>query len=513
MLAKIISIISSLTLLSRFLGYLRDLLIAKVLGAGLISDCFFIAFKIPNLFRRLFAEGSMNAAFIPVVSGIRKNYGKESADIFFSKIFSLLLVVLFFFLIIIEIFTPIVISIIAPGFIENKFKYSLTIDYSRLTFPFLIFICLTSLIGAYLNTLGKFASMAITPIILNLTLIFTLIILFRNGDQVFISYYLSLSISIAGIIQLIWMIINLKKSNVNFQFTLVNKKPIKLHENKFYKLLAPAIIGNGVYQLNLLIDMILASTLPDGSISYLYYADRVNQLPLGVLGIAISTALLPVLSKYVKMKDKKKSTQTLSNALHFGLIFSIPSFIGIFILSNQIIMFLFFRGEFTLSDVELTSYALIALSLGLPAFIMIKILVVPFFAMEDTKTPLKISLFSIAINLTLNLILIDKYQHVGLAISTSFAAWVNALTLFVVLKGKQVKFERILLSTLFKVIIASLIMGIAINFMLNSFGKDIINLNFFEITNVNLILIIFCAILIYFSCLFMMGIKNFNLRK
>ncbi len=513
MLIKIISIISSLTLISRILGYLRDLLIAKVLGAGLISDCFFIAFKIPNLFRRLFAEGSMNAAFIPVVSGVKKNNGKHNADVFFSNIFSLLVVMLFFLVIFLEIFTPVIISLIAPGFSDNTFKYNLAINYSRLTFPFLIFICLTSLIGAYLNTLGKFASMALTPIILNLTIISTLIIFFRNDDQVFISYYLSLSISIAGVIQLIWMLINLKKNNITLKFKIFNKKRFPNAESKFYKLLFPAIIGNGVYQLNLLIDMILASTLPDGSISFLYYADRVNQLPLGVLGIAISTALLPVLSKYVKLNDQKNQKETLSNAIMYGLIFSIPSFIGIFLLSNQIVTFLFFRGEFTLTDVEQTSYALVALSFGLPAFIMIKILVIPFFAKEDTTTPIKISLFAILINLILNLLLIDEYKHIGLAISTSFAAWVNALILFIVLKNKKVEFDKNILFTFLKVVISSLVMGVGINFMLIFFGQDILNIKFFEFKNVKLILIIVVGILIYFSCLLLMGIKDFNLRK
>ena len=191
MFIKVISIISSLTLLSRVLGYLRDLLIAKVIGASLISDCFFIAFKLPNLFRRLFAEGSMNSAFIPVVSGVREKMGKIEADQFFSKIFSILIIFLFFFVILLEIFAPLVISLIAPGFSEDALKKELTVDFARLTFPFLLFICATSLIGAYLNTLGKFASMALTPVILNLTIITCLVIFFKNTDQTFITYYLS----------------------------------------------------------------------------------------------------------------------------------------------------------------------------------------------------------------------------------------------------------------------------------------------------------------------------------
>ena len=232
--------------------------------------------------------------------------------------------------------------------------------------------------GAYLNTLGKFASMAVTPVILNLSLIFVLLFFFSSEDKVQISTFLSLSISLAGIIQLFWLFANLKKNNLNLHLSI--KKIFKKNKetSTFFNLLTPAIIGNGAYQINLLIDMILASTLPDGSISYLYYADRVNQLPLGVLGIAISTALLPILSKQIKEKELLNANKSISSAIKFGIIFSIPSFVGIWILSEEIISFLFLRGAFELNDVQLTSSALQALCFGLPAFIMIKIMVVPF---------------------------------------------------------------------------------------------------------------------------------------
>ena len=513
MFIKVISIISSLTLLSRVLGYLRDLLIAKVIGAGLISDCFFIAFKLPNLFRRLFAEGSMNSAFIPVVSGVREKVGKIEADQFFSKIFSMLIIFLFFFVILLEIFTPLVISLIAPGFSEDTLKKELTVDFARLTFPFLLFICATSLIGAYLNTLGKFASMALTPVILNLTIITCLVIFFKNTDQIFITYYLSLSISIAGIIQLVWMLYNLKRNKVSLSVFGLNKNKFRKPTNKFLKLLVPAILGNGVYQLNLLIDMILASTLVHGSISFLYYADRVNQLPLGVLGIAISTALLPILSKYVKKNDNVNITKSISSALKYGLLFSLPAFLGIFILSDEIVTFLFYRGQFDLFDVEQTSLALVALSFGLPAFIMIKILVIPFFAKEDTITPIKVSLFSISINLILNLLLIDEFKHVGLAISTSVAAWVNMIILISLLIREKIKFEKNIITFSIKVIISTIIMGISIKLTSNIFEQNLINIRFFEINNVRLIFVIFFAILTYFASIYLLGIKDISLKK
>ena len=515
MLFKIISIVGSLTFLSRILGYFRDLLIARVIGAGLISDCFFVAFKLPNLFRRILGEGAMNAAFIPVVSGVRTKSGKKSADAFFSNIFSFLLVALLAFVLILEIFMPLIITLIAPGFSDNPEKFNHSINLTRLTFPFVLFICLTSLMGAYLNTLGKFASMAVTPIILNLSLIFTLLIFFKSENLFLISSTLSFVVSIAGIIQVIWMYYNIRRNksklSINFSFLKTFKSDKEI--TKFFKLLLPAILGNGAYQINLLIDMILASTLPDGSISFLYYADRVNQLPLGVLGIAIGTALLPVLSSQVKKKQKKEAEKSISKAIKFGILFSIPAFFGLLIFSENIISFLFFRGAFEYKDVQATSSALIALCCGLPAFIMIKILVIPFFANEDTKTPIKISLFCMSINLILNLILIREFLHVGLAISTSVSAWINFILLFYILnKNLNYSFDISIFKVFLKVSLASLTMSYIVlktyEFMINNFEMyTLYNTNFI------LILCIIFGIIIYSALMYFLGIKELEINK
>ena len=515
MLFKIISIVGSLTFLSRILGYFRDLLIARVIGAGLISDCFFVAFKLPNLFRRILGEGAMNAAFIPVVSGVRTKSGKKSADAFFSNIFSFLLVALLAFVLILEIFMPLIITLIAPGFSDNPEKFNHSINLTRLTFPFVLFICLTSLMGAYLNTLGKFASMAVTPIILNLSLIFTLLIFFKSENLFLISSTLSFVVSIAGIIQVIWMYYNIRRNksklSINFSFfkTFKSNKEI----TKFFKLLLPAILGNGAYQINLLIDMILASTLPDGSISFLYYADRVNQLPLGVLGIAIGTALLPVLSSQIKKNQKKEAEKSISKAIKFGILFSIPAFFGLLIFSENIISFLFFRGAFEYKDVQATSVALIALCCGLPAFIMIKILVIPFFANEDTKTPIKISLFCMSINLILNLILIREFLHVGLAISTSVSAWINFILLFYICnKNLKYSFDVSIFKVFLKVSVASLTMSYIVlktyKFMINNF-----EMYTFYNTNFILLLCIIFGIIIYSTLMYFLGTKELEINK
>ena len=516
MFIKAISTLSSLTFLSRILGYVRDLLIARVIGAGMISDAFFVAFKLPNLFRRVFAEGAMNSAFVPVVSGIFSNSGRIESDRFFSKVFSFLLSILFFILIIIEIFMPLVISIIAPGFESDSLKKELAIQFSQLAFPFVFFICLTSLVGSYLNTLGKFAAMALTPIILNLCLISVLIFFISDtSEKENTTKFLSLTISIAGFIQLVWLLYNLKINSVRLRIhfnDLINFVSFDSDSKKLFRLFIPALIGNGVYQINLLIDMILASTLPDGSISYLYYADRVNQLPLGVFGIAISTALLPVLSKQIKEKKFEESKMHISNSIKISFLLSIPATMGIVILSNEIINFLFLRGEFTISDSVLTSQALLILSLGLPAYILIKVLVVPFFASEDTKTPIYISIICMAINLILNLILIGPYQHVGLVMATTISAWINAILLFSILRRKKIiTFERNIISVTFKSIICSLIMVIFISNItdLNIFTNE--NYLFISKSSLMLLFTIFCAIIVYGLLIYFSNKKDFKL--
>ena len=511
MFLKIISIIGSLTFLSRILGYIRDLLIAISLGASFVSDAFFVAFKLPNLFRRLFAEGAMNSAFVPVVSEVRIEKGIRESNLFLSEIISITFSFLLPFIIILEIFMPTVINLVAPGFIENKEKFHLTIDLTRLTFPFLLFVCLTSLIGGYLNTLSKFAAMAFTPVILNLSMLSVLLVcIIEAPAQKVTAQMLSASISIAGIIQLIWLFFNLKRNNIDINFRrffLISNFKISTNAKKLLSLFIPAALGSGVYQLNLLIDMILASTLPDGSISYLYFADRVNQLPLGVLGIALSTALLPILSKQIK-SDQKESNYTINHSIQVGIIFSLPAASGLLVLSEIIINVLFVRGQFTLQDGLLTSRALQAFSIGLPAFIFVKIFAVIFFARQDTKTPVYVAFFAMLLNLALNIVLIKEFFHVGLALATSIASWFSLLVLFYITKKKGFFIiDRKTISVFFKCFISSIIMSIFIKYLHNT---DFLNINNFNsivnnIFTLSALIIfgtIFYLILLYFFKIF-----------
>ena len=521
MFIRIISIVGSLTFLSRILGYSRDLLIARILGAGIVSDAFFVSFKLPNLFRRLFAEGAMNSAFVPVLSGIKVKEGMEKANYFLSEILTIIFSFLFPFIVIFEIFMPLIIDLVAPGFENMSSKFELTVHLSRLTFPFLLFICMTSLIGGYLNTMSKFAAMAFTPVILNILMILSLFFsVYNSSDQELTSRYLAISISLAGIIQFVWLIYNLKKNNFDIKLNFFGKLlkfEISKNAKRLFYLFLPAVIGNGVYQINLLIDMILASTLKDGSISYLYFADRVNQLPLGVFGIALSTALLPILAEQIKKNFYEKSIATINHCLQIGILLIIPASFGIFLLAEKIIITLFVGGEFTLSDSVLTSKALKALCIGLPAFIFVKILSVIFFAREDTRTPVYVAVASMIINLTFNLILIDFYFHVGLAIATTISSWFNFTCLLIILcRKKIIKISKNTLQIFFKSILSSLIMILSIRLLLEINYFTILSENIFVINLLKLLMVIIFGSLVYGFLIYLFKLSsllNFKLGE
>ena len=508
MLIKIISIIGSITFLSRILGYIRDLFIARYFGAGFVSDSFFVAFKLPNLFRRLFAEGAMNSAFVPVISGISVNEGEKKAVMFLSQVISIVFMFIFPLILIFEIFMPFVIFFLAPGFHSNATKFELTVLLSRLTFPFLLFVSLSSLIGSFLNTMNKFAAMAFTPIILNLMMIITFFSFDTiSNDNLNLSIYVAISISVAGFLQLIWLIINLKRYGIFLKIkNVINLKNIQLNANtkKLFLLFLPAVIGSGVYQLNLLIDMILASTLRDGSISFLYFSDRMVQLPLGVLGISLSTALLPTVSKYIKQGKYSEAMKTSNLCLQICFFLSLPASFGLFILSDQILDFLFVRGEFTTYDAFNTAQSLRAFCIGLPAFILIKILSVLFFARENTKIPVYIAFASMLVNLGINLILIDKFFHVGLAMATSIAAWFNFLVLGAILiKKKFLILDIETLKIFIKGLFSSILMAAFIKYLSNNkiifynYSADFIN------KSLVLLSIIILGILIYLILMYL----------
>ena len=461
------STFSFFTLISRILGYARDILIAIFLGTGLFADAFFVAFRLPNTFRRLFAEGAFNAAFVPSYTG-ELVQSKEEADNFARSIFNLLFIVLFFFVFLAEIFMPQLIYLIAPGFYKDPEKLNLAVDLSRITFPFLFFICLASFYTAILNSHNKFAAAAAAPIILNIVLILVLIFSKNLGDQ--LVYYLSYGVSLAGFLQLIFLYKYVSKYySLKFSFELKVSNKVKF----FFKKLLPSIFSSGVTQINILIGTIIAS-FQASAVSYLYYADRIYQINLAIAGIAIGVVILPQLSKHIQSRKKNKILLIQNKALELSLFLSLPATIALIIGSEQIISALFGYGSFNENSVSNSSLALYYFALGLPAFALIKVFSSFFFANHDTKTPFYISLISVLVNIFISLYYFSEIGFIIIPIATSISSWFNSILLFLFLKNRQLfYFNQIFFIKFIKIIFASIMMGLFFNFMLNFFQNEL----------------------------------------
>ena len=421
---------SFFTIVSRILGYLRDLLIAIYLGSGPIADAFFVAFRIPNTFRRLFSEGSFNAAFVPSYSS-ELTIGKKKANNFANKIFNLLLIFLIVTVLLIEVFMPGFIFILAPGFAENNEKLETTIFLTRITFPFLLFVSLSSFFSAILNSHNKFAVAAAAPIILNIFLILVLGFgQYLNDELVF---YLSYAVSIAGIVQTIFLISFVKKFyKPKINFNIILDQRVKL----FFKKLLPSIFSSGVTQINILVGTIIAS-FQASAVSYLYYADRIYQINLAISGIAIGIVILPNLSKHVKSGNVSKINLIQNKSLELCLFLSLPAAICLLIGSKEITSALFGYGSFDMQSVNNSALALSYFAIGLPAFSIIKIFSSFLFARNNTKIPFYFSLVSVFINIIVSVSFFNKIGFIIIPIATSFASWVNVILLFNYVTNKK----------------------------------------------------------------------------
>ena len=497
--------VSFYTLLSRVLGFIRDIFIARFLGSTVTADAFFVAFRIPNFFRRVLAEGAYSAALIPVFSGvvIDSKDDQEAAD-FVENTMSLLLLVTILLTIIFYFGMPYIIQVLAPGFSENKEAFDLAVHFGKIIFPYLIFISLVAHFTSIINVHGKFAAGAFAPAILNISFILSLFLLTPYLSSA--GHALAYGVLIGGLFQFIFM----------YQAVLQLYRPrIRLpHLNeklrKFFRLFFPGIIGSGVIQLNIIIGTIIASFLPVGAISHIYYADRLNQLPLAIFGIAMGVVLLPSLSKAIKENNTQEIETTQNRSLEFCLLISLPSAAGLFILSYPIIYILFERGAFLSNDTFYTSQVLSIFALGLPAYILIKVLVTCFFAREDTKTPLYISIISVIINVVLSLLLIGSMREMGIALATAISSWVNALFLFLILYFKKnLILDNQLFMRSFKIIISVIIMVIACYFLNNFLFSNNLDLNTF-IKILILLIIIGGSKIIYLVMIFMLKVLTID---
>lgn len=457
---RAIATVGGFTLVSRILGFVRDIVLSAVLGSGAVADAFFVAFKLPNFFRRLFAEGAFSAAFVPLFARELQAGGRDAATVFARQAQAALLAILLPFSVILILAMPGVMALLAPGLRDEPATFALAVEFGRIAFPYLLFISLVSLYGGVLNSLERFAHVAATPILLNLALIgavLGLTPLLPNAG-----YAAATGVAIAGILQWLWLLTVCAREGVGLRLV----RPRWTDKvARLVKLATPVAIGGGVQQIGLVLDVVWASMLPVGTISALYYADRLAQLPLGVVGVAIGTALLPLLARQLRAGHDEAAMANQNRAIEFGLLFSLPAALALWLLAEPIIRILFERGQFRPDDTLRAAGALAAFVIGLPAFILVKALTPGFFAREDTKAPLYIAIAAIGANVALNLVFlfVTPLAHVGIALASSLSGWLNAALLGVVLLRRgHLAPDRRLLTRSLRMVLAAIGMGVVV---------------------------------------------------
>ena len=433
-LAKNFATVGALTAVSRVLGFARDMLIAAILGAGPVADAFLVAFKLPNLFRRLFAEGAFNSAFVPLYARARTEEGPEGGDQFASNVLSFLLISLLAVTALAEIFTPVLVWALAPGF-EAGTTFDLAVYYTRISFPYLAAMSVVAFFSGILNTLNRFAAAAFAPVLLNFVLIGALYVAHLRGlEPAPAATILSIGVFVAGIVQAGLLLVATSRMNVRLTLPRPRITPGLV---RFARLGVPGVLAGGITQINIVAGTIIASYWP-GAVSHLYYADRLYQLPLGIVGIAIGIALLPDLARRLRNNDVEGALWTQNRALEFALMLTLPAAAALIVVPLEIVVTLFERGAFDREAAAMTAAALSAYGFGLPAFVLIKVLSPAYFAREDTRTPMIFAGISMVVNVAGSILFAwlltpSGLPHVGIAIATSLAGWMNAICLFVAL--------------------------------------------------------------------------------
>src|SRR5664279_4221658 len=418
MIQRILTV-GGFTLLSRVTGFARDIILAAVLGAGPVADAFFVALRLPNHFRAIFAEGAFNAAFVPAYARIREQGGAERAGLFADRVFTLLLATQVVLLAVALIFTPAVIDVVAPGFARDPGRYALAVDLTRITFPYLLLVTLVTLYGGILNSMQRFAAAAAAPILLNISLVMALALaaFFPTAGHA-----AAWGVLIAGVLEFLLLAGDAWRAGV---MTALRWPELDADVRKFFRALGPATVGSMGVQLALFADTIIASFLAAGALSALYYADRLNQLPIGVIGIAAGTVILPEMSRRLAAGDVTGAMHAQNRAIEFTLLLSIPCVAAFFVIPELIMRALFVRGAFTAADALAAAHTLTAYAFGLLPFVLIRSVIATFFARGDTATPVKAALIAAAVNIAFKFLLMGPLAQVGLALATSIGAWIN----------------------------------------------------------------------------------------
>ena len=446
------------TMASRVLGLVRDMLIAHFLGAGRLSDAYVVANRLPNLFRRLFGEGAFNAAFVPVFSGLLVTEGEDVARGFTEEAFAALAFWLLGLTILGEIFMRPLLHVIAAGFADDPAKFELTVVLARLAFPYLLLICLAALLSGVLNAMDRFVAAAAAPLLYNAFAIGSMFALVPFLPSA--GHALAIGVSLSGVAQLALLYWAVRRSGMKLHVPRPRMTP---RMRLLLRRMAPGLVGAGITQLSLAVDTVIGTYLPAKSVSFMYYADRINQLPLGVLGIAVGTALLPALSRQVSAGQNDQAIASLNRAIEYALLLTLPAAAALLIIADPILQVLFVGGKFTHADASLSAQALVAYAAGLPAFVLIKVLGPGFFARGDMSTPVRIGMGILGLNVVLSLALMSPLKHVGPPLATTLAMTVNVVLLFVLLlrRGFLVP-DRLLLSRLARMGAAAGVMAITL---------------------------------------------------
>lgn len=419
--ARALFAVSGLTILSRLAGFVRDTVTAGILGAGPVADAFFVAQRLPNLFRSLFAEGAFNASFVPLYAREKHQNGEAAAQSFAGEALAMMVLILIPFSMLMIFSMPLVMHILAPGFADEPEKFALAVAFSQITFPYLLLISVTALQGSVLNAHYKYAPAAAAPILYNLTLVAMLFAtLWLHLD---VGYALAWAVTLAGIIQYLWLLWHCHRHGLPIPLVRPRLTP---RVRQLFKQIGPGALGAGAAQINIVVSTILASTLPTGAVSWLFYADRLNQLPLGVIGIAVATTLLPVLAQHAQAGDEDKIRHYFSRAVVVVVAIGLPATIGLMTAATPIIQTLFEHGKFSATETAATAEALIAYAVGIPAFLLVKVFSASYFARHDTRTPVKIAIVALVTNMVGAALLIRPFGHVGIALASGIATWVNA---------------------------------------------------------------------------------------
>ncbi|MFP4477189.1 MAG: murein biosynthesis integral membrane protein MurJ [Desulfatibacillaceae bacterium] len=446
------------TLASRILGFVRDAVTAWFFGAGMAADAFFVAFRLPNLLRRLFAEGSLTVAFIPVFSELIETKGRKEAFAMAGATFRLLSLVLLVISALGVLAAPWVVRVIAPGFADDPEKLALTIRLTRITFPYIFFVALMALAMGILNTLRHFAAPALAPVMLNVAMIGSVFLLAPLFDPPVVG--LAWGVILGGALQFLFQVPSMLKRGVVLWRGASLWHPAL---GRVGRLMGPTVLGAATYQINILVGTLLASLLAEGSVSYLYYADRLVQFPLGIFGIALATAALPTIARQAARGDDGGVGESFSYAVRLALFISVPATVGLIVLRVPIVALLFERGEFDPLATRQTAVALVYYALGLCSFSAVRIVVNVFYALQDTATPVRVSIISLAANMVLSLALMGPLAHGGLALATTLASTLNLLLLMINLKGRLGSlFGRDIMASLLKTAAGSAVMGGAV---------------------------------------------------